>query len=92
MKPPTREEIRRIVSKSRMKSIPGPNGILLLFKKCTKVFKWHAWKNFQVSNQWMIADGVYIPKEKISKDIDYFCPISFLKVKGKIFSLFWHRD
>ena len=35
----------------------------------------------------MIADGVYIPKEKNSKDIGYFRPLSLslLNVEGKIF-------
>ena len=71
IKKPTREETRRIVSKSKNKSIPGPIGIpFLLYKKCPKVLNWlyanlkQALKNFHISNQWMIADGVYIPKEK----------------------------
>ena len=58
MKPPTRDEIRRIVSKSRNKSTPGPNGIpFLLYKKCPNVLKWlHAnlklaWKNRHISDQ-----------------------------------------
>ena len=66
-KPPTRDEIRRIVNKSRNKSTPGPNGIpFLLYKKCPNVLKWlHAnlklaWKNRHISDQWMIADEVYI--------------------------------
>ena len=33
----------------------------------------------------MIADSVYIPKEKNSKDIGHFCPISLLNVEEKIF-------
>ena len=33
----------------------------------------------------MIADGVYIPKEQNSKDINQFRPISLLNVEGKIF-------
>ena len=33
----------------------------------------------------MIAEGVYIPKEKNSKNIGYFCLISLLNVDGKIF-------
>ena len=92
LKPPKREELRRIVNKSRNKSTPGPNGIpFLVYKKCPEVLKWlHtnlklAWKNGHISNQWMIADGVYIPKEKNSKDINQFRPISLLNVEGKIF-------
>ena len=47
-------------------------------KKCAKLLNWfhanlkRAWKNFHVSNLWMIADDVYIPNEKISKDIGHF--------------------
>ena len=92
MKPPTCEEIRRIVCKSRNKSTPGPNGMpFFLFKKCPKVLNWlHAnlkqvWKIFYISNQWMIADGVYILKEKNSKGIGHCHPISILNVEGKIF-------
>ena len=33
----------------------------------------------------MIADGVYLLKEKNSKDIGHFCPISLLNVEGKVF-------
>ena len=33
----------------------------------------------------MIADGVYIPKEQNSKDINRFRPISLLNVEEKIF-------
>ena len=92
MKPPTRDEIRRIVSKSRNKSTSGPNGIpFLLYKKCPNVLNWlHAnlklaGKSRHISDQWMIADGVYIPKEQNSKDINQFRPISLLNVEGKIF-------
>ena len=61
------------------------------YKKCPNVLKWlHAnqklaWKNRHISNQWMIADGVYIPKEQNSKDINQFRQISLLNVEGKIF-------
>ena len=79
MKPPTREEIRHVVSKSRNKSTPGPNGLpFLLYKKCPKVLNWlhadlkQAWKNFNVSNQWMIADGVYMLKERIQRTLVIF--------------------
>ena len=91
MKPSTHKEIRHIVSKSSNKFTPDPNRILfIVYKKCSKVLNWlHAnlkqtWNNFHASNQWMMADGVYIPKEKNLKDIGHFHPISFLKVEGKI--------
>ena len=41
MKPPTHDEIRRIVNKSRNKSTPDSNGIpFLLYKICPNVLKW----------------------------------------------------
>ena len=44
-----------------------------------------AWKNLKISEQWMTAEGVYIPKEQNSTDINQFRPISLLNVEGKIF-------
>lgn len=71
------------------------NGIpFLLYKKCPTLLKWlHtnlklAWKNYHISQQWVIAAGVYIPKEKNSRDISQFRPISLLNVEGKIFLAF----
>ena len=53
MKPHVREEIRRIVSKSKNKFTSGPNGIpFFLYKNFPKILKWQhanleqAWKNF----------------------------------------------
>lgn len=90
--PPTLEEMRKVVTKARAKSAPGPNGIpYLLYKKCPKVLAWlhkmlrSAWRNKKVSAQWMLADGVYIPKEQNSSTINQFRPISLLNVEGKIF-------
>lgn len=70
---------------------PGPNGIAyLLYKKCPKVLGWlhkmirSAWRKLKISDQWMIAVGVCIPKEQNSTDINQFRPISLLKDEGKI--------
>ena len=91
-KPPTLGEVKKVVQKARAKSSPGPNGVpYLLYKKCPKVLEWlhrllrSAWRNQKISSQWMIADGVYIPKEQNSSDISQFRPISLLNVEGKIF-------
>ena len=54
--------------------------------QCSKVANLKlAWENCHISDQWMIADGVYIPKEQNSKDINKFWPISLLNIEGKIF-------
>ena len=91
-KPPTMEEVERVVNKGRSKSAPGPNGIpYLLYKKCPNVLRWlhrmirAAWKNERIPQQWMCAEGVYIPKEQNSTEINQFRPISLLNVEGKIF-------
>ena len=91
-KPPTLSEIAKVVQKGRSKSAPGPNGIpYLLYKKCPEVLKWlhklirSAWRNEKIPQQWMCADGVYIPKEQNSSDINQFRPISLLNIEGKIF-------
>ena len=38
-----------------------------------------------VPSFWAEADGVYIPKEELSKLLNQFRPISLLNVEGKIF-------
>jgi hypothetical protein len=91
-KPPRIAEIRNIVKKARCKSAPGPNGVTyIVYKKCPKVLKQlhgllvSAWKQRCISDEWNKADGVYIPKEKDSKTLGQFRPISLLNVEGKIF-------
>ncbi|GFR96248.1 polyprotein [Elysia marginata] len=94
-KPPNLKEIEAVVYKARAKSAPGPDGLpYLLYKRCPNVLKWlhkivrSAWNNIKVSKEWMTAEGVYIPKEQNSKEINQFHPISLLNVEGKmIFSV-----
>lgn len=91
-KPPRLRELQQIVRKARCKSAPGPNGVpYLVYKKCPNVLKLlhsllvNAWRQKHVSKEWCMADGVYIPKEKDSKGIGQFRPISLLNVEGKMF-------
>ncbi|KAK3735128.1 hypothetical protein RRG08_054480 [Elysia crispata] len=91
-KPPSLKEINAEVQKAGNKSAPGPNGVpYLLYKRCPNVLKrLHkilrgAWSNLKISEQWMSADGVYIPKEQNSTEINQFRPISLLNVEGQIF-------
>ena len=88
---PSLKEINAVVQTARAKSAPGPNGVpYLLYKRCPNVLKrLHkilrgAWSNLKINEQWMPADGVYIPKEQNSTEIK-FRPISLLNVEGKIF-------
>ena len=91
-KPPSLKENQCSSVKARAKSAPGPNGVpYLLYKRCPNVLKrLHkifrgSWSNLKISEQWMSADGVYIPKEQNSTEINQFRPISLLNVEGKIF-------
>lgn len=43
------------------------------------------WWRGRVADQWRCAEGVWIPKEENSKDIDQFRTISLLSTEGKIF-------
>ena len=70
----------------------GPNGIpYLLYKKCPRVLKIlhmlveSAWETGRVDNEWKRAEGVYIPKEKDSRSLTQFRPISLLNMEGKVF-------
>ena len=38
-----------------------------------------------ITEDWGLADGIYIPKEKNSKHLEQFQPILLLNVEGKIF-------
>ena len=41
-----------------------------------------------IAENWGLADGIHVPKEKDSRKIDHFRPISLLNVEGKIFFSF----
>ena len=95
---PSLEEVRGVVRKARNRSAPGPNGVpYLLCKRCPKtLYLLHsliqrAWSSATVDDEWKKAEGVYIPKEKDSKGLNQFRPISLLNVEGKYFSPSWHR-
>ncbi|GFN83789.1 reverse transcriptase [Plakobranchus ocellatus] len=70
-KPPTLEAVNSVIKKARGKSSPDPNGVpCLLYKRCPNVLKWlhkilrSVSNNLMISEQWMIAEGVNIPKEQ----------------------------
>ena len=44
-----------------------------------------AWETGRVDNEWKRAEDVYIPKEKDSRSLTQFRPISLLNVEGKVF-------
>ena len=78
--------------KARNRSATSPNGVpYLLYKRCLRTLKLPhikivtAWTTSSVDGEWKIAEGVYIPKEKESKCLKQFRPISLLNVEGKIY-------
>ena len=85
-------EVKDFVRKAISKSTPGINGISYkLYKSSPKVLT-SLWKFLRVAHikkliaeDRGLADGIYIPKEKISKILEQFRPISLLNVEGKIF-------
>ena len=85
-------EVTAFVRKARAGSAEGPNGLSYkLFKRCPGVLKilWRIlkvlWRRSIVPEEWAKAEGVYIPKEQGSTEIDQFRPISLLNVDGKVF-------
>ena len=85
-------KLKGFVRKARTKSSPGINGISYkLYKRCSKIlaFLWkllrEAYTKKLIAENWGLADGIHIPKEKDSRKIDQFQPISLLNVEGKIF-------
>lgn len=56
----------------------------LLLKRLWKIPK-VIWRRGKVAQQWQFAEGVWIPKEEDSKNINQFRIISLLNVEGKIF-------
>ena len=89
---PSLSEIKSIVSAARSASSLGPSnvpysvykrcpGLLLKLWKCIKVI----WRKGKVADQWRYAEGVWIPKEENSWDIEQFRCISLLSTESKIF-------
>ena len=91
-KPPTWKEIQEVVKAARTSAAPGPNGVpYTVYKRCPGILNllWKVlrtiWRRGRVADQWRQAEGVWIPKEEKSKEIDQFRIISLLNTEGKIF-------
>ena len=72
-------EVREVVRKARASSAPGPSGtsykvykncpkLLLRLCKILRVF----WRRGRIPDQWRVAEGVWIPKEENSTQLDQF--------------------
>ena len=88
------KEVREFVRKARTNSASGMNGLSYkLYKNCPlvlgelMVLLQRAWKEDLIPQDWCLADGIQIPKEKNSVGIGNFRPISLLNVEGQ--DLLW---
>ena len=89
---PTWQEVNSFLKKARGKSAPGPNGIQYnVYKHCERLRKrlWKllavAWRKNFLADDWLVAEGCFIPKEENSTGIKQFRTISLLNVEAKIF-------
>ncbi|XP_038154112.1 uncharacterized protein LOC119791846 [Cyprinodon tularosa] len=89
---PSWKEIQEVVKKARSSSAPGPSGVpYKVYKNCPKLLHrlWRIlkviWRRGKVAEQWRFAEGVWIPKEEGSTNIDQFRTIFLLSVEGKLF-------
>ncbi|KAJ3605586.1 hypothetical protein NHX12_027631 [Muraenolepis orangiensis] len=86
------KEVREVVRKARASSAPGPSGTSYkVYKYCPKLLLrlWYIlrvfWRRGRIPDQWREAEGVWIPKEKNSTQLDQFRIISLLCVEAKVF-------
>ncbi|XP_028292553.1 uncharacterized protein LOC114455485 [Gouania willdenowi] len=91
-KEPAWKEIQEVVKRARASSAPGPSGVpYKVYKNCPRLLHrlWKIlrviWRKGKVADQWRQAEGVWIPKEEKSQNINQFRAISLLSVEGKIF-------
>ncbi|XDV27663.1 hypothetical protein PO909_031163 [Leuciscus waleckii] len=89
---PTLKEVEEAVGAARSSSAPGPSGVpYKVYKQCPQLLRrlWKIlkviWRRGKVAAQWRYAEGVWIPKEEGSCNIDQFRIISLLSVESKIF-------
>ncbi|XP_028310814.1 uncharacterized protein LOC114468234 [Gouania willdenowi] len=86
------KEVRDVVRNARAGSAPGPSGTSYkVYKNCPKPLLrlWKVlrifWRRGRIPDQWTVAEGVWIPKEENSTQLDQFRIISLLSVEAKIF-------
>ncbi|TWW71600.1 hypothetical protein D4764_16G0000970 [Takifugu flavidus] len=89
---PSFKEVEEVIKAARSASSPGPSGVpYLVYKRCPEILRhlWKAlkviWRRGRVADQWRCAEGLWIPKEEDSKNINQFRTISLLSVEGKVF-------
>ena len=92
LREPAWKEIQEVVRAARSASAPGPSGVTYcVYKRCPGLlhYLWKVirvvWRRGRVADQWRCAEGVWVPKEENSRDIEQFRSISLLSVESKIF-------
>ena len=76
MKPPTIREVEDYLKHCQNKFAPGPNGVHYVMCKGCPLFRAYllqmlhpAWQARTIVDEWQIAEGIYIPKEKEAKHL-----------------------
>ena len=87
-----KKEVDDFIKKARSKSSPGNDGISYkMYKQCPKLRKQlllllrQMFRKKDAAERWYLAEGIYLPKEEVSKEIGQFRTISLLNVDGKIY-------
>ena len=91
--------MRKVVKAAHSTSALGPSRIPYgIYKHCPgllqllwKIIKMIWWRG-RVADQWRFAEGVWIPKEENSKEIEQFRSIFCWVLKVKSFSAFYHNN
>ncbi|KAJ8382915.1 hypothetical protein SKAU_G00036930 [Synaphobranchus kaupii] len=83
LKEPCLSEVEEVVRRARSSSAPGPSGVpYKVYNNCQKLLHWLwralqvIWRRGEIAQSWRYAEGVYIPKEERSENIDQFHIIS----------------
>lgn len=93
-KEPCGKEVQEVVKTARGTPPPPPGltGVLYkVYNNCPRLLHrlWMLlkviWRGGKVAYQWSFAEGVWIPEEEESKNIDQFRIISLLSVEAEIF-------
>lgn len=89
---PSWKEVNDFIRRARGKSAPGPNDITYKVYKCCERLRKRLWKLLRVAwrknflaDEWLVAEGCFIPKEENSSNIKESRTILLLSVEGKIF-------
>ena len=84
--------IQEVVKASRSASAPGLSGVrYIVYQRCPNILRWlwrvsrAIWTKNRVADWWRYSEGVWIPKEENSVEIEKFWIISLLDTECKIF-------